>query len=76
MNKKLEKFAQNHKAQKGKELASLLISLGFELKNIRGSHQKYVYENEFVLLAIHNNDCKNYQKKHAQKVLKKLNFIQ
>lgn len=69
--KRLQRFLQQPTALHYREIESLLLRLGFEKIETKGSHKKFKHPNlkSDLILPVHNNDCKPFYKKYVQKIL-------
>ncbi|MBS9775271.1 type II toxin-antitoxin system HicA family toxin [Candidatus Gracilibacteria bacterium] len=65
--KLLQKFLDNPKSLKVKEIIKILEKEGFTRSGGVGSHNLYEKGEFSVNFPIHNNDCKNIYKKQALK---------
>jgi predicted RNA binding protein YcfA (HicA-like mRNA interferase family) len=75
--KRLQRFLISPESFKYKEIELLLLSLGFQKIDAKGSHIKlkhYKLDSD-IIVPIHNQDCKNFYKKQIQKVLFKSKIV-
>lgn len=75
--KLLEKFKNDPTSLRYSEIERILLNLGFHKTNGQGSHVKFSYPKAStkVILAVHNNDCKEWQKTDTLKALRNSNLI-
>lgn len=76
--KLLQKFQKNPSSLKFSEVEKILFHFGFEKIQGKGSHIKYKnykFITTKIVISLHNNDCKNYQKEDILEKLKLLNLI-
>ncbi len=71
--KLLNKFLNHPDSLRYREIEKLLINLGFEKIEAKGSHKKFIHPDLCTNLIIptHNNDCKIFYKNLTVKILKK-----
>jgi predicted RNA binding protein YcfA (HicA-like mRNA interferase family) len=71
IGKLTEKFLQNPKSLRYRHLEKVLIHLGFMKITAKGSHIKFkhVKLNNDLIIPVHNNDCKNFYKELAKKLV-------
>lgn len=55
------------------DIEKILLHLGFEKINAKGSHKKFKHLNikYDLIIPVHNNNCKNFYKKMIAKIIKK-----
>lgn len=73
IEKLIEKFLNRPTSLKYSEIEKVLITIGFEKINAKGSHKKFKnshLEHDLVI-PVHNNDCKDFYKNLAAKTIKK-----
>lgn len=70
--KLLKKFLAQPESIKYAQLEGILMSLGFEKIEARGSHCKFKHLSlkSDLVIPIHGNDCKAFYKKQACKIIK------
>lgn len=71
--KLLKQFLKKPESLKYKEIENLLIRLGFEKIDGKGSHKKFKHKTlryNFII-PIHNNECKKVYKKRLSKFIRK-----
>ena len=70
--KLLEKFMSNPSSLHYSDIEKILIEKGFEKIPAKGSHQKFKHPSlsSDLIIPIHNNDCKEFYKKLAMKIIK------
>ncbi len=74
--KLLEKFLNHPDSLRYREIEKLLIQLGFEKNEARGSHKKFKHPNlsTNLIIPVNNNDCKTFYKNLIAKIIK-TNFV-
>jgi hypothetical protein len=69
--KRIEQLLKDPTKLRYSDVESLLIALGFEIKELNGSH-KLIYRPEnprlSTTIALHNNDCKSIYKINMKKL--------
>ena len=69
--KRIEQVLKDPTKLRYSDVESLLIALGFEIKELNGSH-KLIYRPEnprlSTTIALHNNDCKSIYKINMKKL--------
>lgn len=69
--KRIEQLLKDPTKLRYSDVESLLIALGFEIKELNGSH-KIIYRPEnprlSTTIALHNNDCKSIYKINMKKL--------
>ena len=69
--KRIEQLLKDPTKLRYSDVESLLIALGFEIKEFNGSH-KLIYRPEnprlSTTIALHNNDCKSIYKINMKKL--------
>ncbi len=73
IEKLLLKFLNNPSGIRYSELERLLLSLWFEKVNAKGSHVKFKHKllQRDLIIPVHGNDCKEFYKVYAAKIIKK-----
>jgi len=71
LEKLIYKFKKSPETCDFLEIEKILISLGFEKRQAKGSHVRYSIYEDFLTFSPHNGDIKNYQKRKAFKIAKK-----
>ena len=74
IKKLFDKFLNYPPGLRYNEIERLLLYIGFQRIVAKGSHVKfkhYKLENDLII-PVHNNDCKNFYKIYAAKIIKKL----
>ncbi|MDQ7009359.1 MAG: type II toxin-antitoxin system HicA family toxin [Candidatus Gracilibacteria bacterium] len=75
----IEKFKNNPGSLKFSEIQTILMNLGFEKIEAKGSHTKFknknININNDIIIPVHNNDCKDFYKKQTYKILKNNGLI-
>lgn len=72
IEKTVQKFLTNPESLRYFEIEKVLGFFGFDLIPAKGSHKKFKHpslEHDLVI-PVHNNDCKNFYKIHASKIVK------
>lgn len=71
--KLLRKFLNNPDSLRYWKIEQLLIGLGFEKIEAKGSHKKFKhhYLETDLVIPVHNNDCKGFYKNLTAKIIKK-----
>ena len=71
--KALKRFLNSPGGLKYEEIEKLLIGLGFEKIEAKGSHKKFkhIKLDRDLIIPVHNNDCKKFYKSLAAKIIKK-----
>lgn len=75
IDKLKKKFKSSPISLKYSEIEKILIYFDFEKISTKGSHIKFKHpklENDLII-PIHNNDCKDFYKKQANKFIHKIN---
>ncbi len=70
----LQKFLNNPVRVRYSKIEGLLLNLGFEKVEAKGSHKKFKHwmlERDLIV-PIHNNDCKSFYKKLIAKAIKQI----
>ena len=77
IKKKLDRFLKNPKSSKYADIARILNYFGFEKIEAKGSHVKFKHISlpNDLIIPIHNNECKDFYKMEARKIVKALNKI-
>ncbi|MCK5509943.1 type II toxin-antitoxin system HicA family toxin [Candidatus Parcubacteria bacterium] len=72
-DKKIEHFLANPNNFKYQQIKIILINLGFNEIQAKGSHVKFKHTliTHDLIIPIHSNDCKTYYKKQIVKIIKK-----
>ena len=72
IEKTVQKFLTRPKSLRYEEIEKTLILLGFDLIPAKGSHKKFKHPalKYDLVIPVHNNDCKNFYKIHAAKIVK------
>jgi len=72
--KLIKKFFKNPESLKCAEIQKVLIYLGSIKIQAKGSHLKFKNHKlkQDIILPIHNNECKDFYKKQASKILKEI----
>lgn len=72
-NKLLLKFLNNPDSLRFQKIETLLINLGFEKIEAKGSHKKFKHRllEKDLIIPVHNNDCKSFYKNLASKTIRK-----
>ena len=72
--KTLKKFLENPQALSYIEIENLLVTIGFEKIEAKGSHKKFKHPrlNINLIIPVHGNDCKSFYKNYAKKTLLKI----
>ncbi|MCB9805622.1 type II toxin-antitoxin system HicA family toxin [Candidatus Nomurabacteria bacterium] len=68
------KFKEDPEKLKFRDIEKILVSLGFEKIQTKGSHVKYKnqkFPND-VIVPIHSNECKPFYKRQIYKIIKYL----
>lgn len=73
INKLMIKLFNHPASIRFAELERLLLSLGFEKVFAKGSHVKFKHKllDRDLVIPVHNNDCKEFYKVYAAKIVKK-----
>ena len=73
-DKKLESFLHNPKSVSYKDIEKIMIWVGFEKIQAKGSHVKFKnYKREInFVVPVHGGECKDFYKKEIQKIIKTL----
>lgn len=72
-NKLLQRFLKSPVSVKYLQIENILIELGFEKIEAKGSHKKFkhVLLDSDLIIPVHNNDCKDFYKKQVAKFIMK-----
>jgi predicted RNA binding protein YcfA (HicA-like mRNA interferase family) len=72
-DKKLKHFLINPSNFKYQQIETILINLGFNKVQAKGSHVKFkhILMPHDLIIPIHSNDCKTYYKKQIVQIIKK-----
>ncbi len=78
VEKIITKFLRDPGSVIYKDIEKILLHIGFEKSQGRGSHVKFSHSNcdQKIIFALHNNDCKKVYKKDTHKMLLKNNLLQ
>jgi predicted RNA binding protein YcfA (HicA-like mRNA interferase family) len=73
IEKLLLKFLNHPIGVRYLELERLLLSFGFEKVWAKGSHVKFKHKllDRDLIIPVHDNDCKDFYKVYAAKIIKK-----
>lgn len=73
IEKLLLKFLNNPVGVRYLELERLLLNLEFEKVWAKGSHVKFKHKllERDLIIPVHGNDCKDFYKTYAAKIIKK-----
>lgn len=73
IEKLLLKFLNNPSSVRYFELERLLLNLRFEKVWAKGSHVKFKHKllQRDLIIPVHGNDCKEFYKVYASKIIKK-----
>ena len=73
IEKLLLKFLNNPVGVRYSEVERLMLNLGFEGLQAKGSHVKFKHRllERDLIIPVHNNDCKDFYKVYVAKVIKK-----
>jgi len=64
--KKLEKFLQSPQNTRYSQIETILISLGWNMRERKGSHKIFTKPGEpRLVFSLHKKDCPDYQKQEA-----------
>lgn len=72
IKKTVQRFLNRPESLRYTEIQKVLKYLGFKLIKAKGSHKKFKHislETDLVI-PVHNNDCKNFYKSQASKIVK------
>jgi len=74
IDKLLSKFKKGPDSVSYRDLERILLSLGFEKINTKGSHVKFKKEGLIsdIVIPVHKNECKDFYKKQTYKQIKNL----
>lgn len=74
IEKKVEQFIKNPASIEYRDLEQVLIRLGFEKIQAKGSHMKFKHARlqKDLIIPVHNGKCKDFYKKEARKRIGKL----
>jgi predicted RNA binding protein YcfA (HicA-like mRNA interferase family) len=74
IQKKVEKFLKNPTSCKFRDIKAILLYVGFEEIQAKGSHVKFkhIHMQADLIIPVHNNDCKDFYKKNVKSVLEKV----
>ena len=75
-NRKIEHFLTSPKNFKYPQIETILINLGFNKIQAKGSHVKFKHTliPHDLIIPVHSNDCKTYYKKQIVQIIKNSNF--
>lgn len=74
LDKLIDKFKTSPNKLSLRDIEQILMSIGFDKLNAKGSHVKYI-QDKFglsIVIPIHNNDCKDFYKKLVLRIIKDL----
>ena len=74
-HKLIEKFKISPEKCTFQEIEKILIMLGFNKVQGKGSHVKMFQKNVTIIFSPHNHEIKPYQKRKALKACQKLNLL-
>jgi len=71
IRKLTERFLTNPKSLHYRQLEKVLTHLGFLKITAKGSHNKFKHKKlaQDLIIPIHNNDCKEFYKELAKKIV-------
>lgn len=69
--KLVTKFKKNPESCSFSKIEKILINIGFEKREGKGSHIRYSLHGDYLTFSLHNGDIKDYQKRKALKKIKK-----
>lgn len=74
IDKKVEKFLKNPTSCKYSDIEIILIYFGFEKINAKESPIKFKHSRlqSDLIIPMHNNECKNFYKREAEKKLREI----
>lgn len=75
VKEKLEKeFFENPQNLRYKDIEKILIYLDCTKIQAKGSHVKFKHSklSQDIIIPVHNNECKDFYKKQASKIMKSL----
>ena len=74
IDKLLNKFLSNPESVKYSDIERILLHLGFEKIQGKGSHIKFYQPTLKITFtfSIHNNECKKYYKKASARTLRRI----
>jgi len=72
IEKTVQQFLTRPESLRYFEIEKVLKFLGFNLVKTRGSHKKFKHSSlaNDLIIPVHNNDCKNFYKTQASKIVK------
>lgn len=72
--KLVDKFLQSPASIRYAQLVALLEHYGFEKVDAKGSHVKFKHPRltSDLIIPVHNNECKDFYKQQAKKLIEKL----
>ncbi len=73
-DKVLSRFLSDPGSLRYDKVEKLLLLIGFEKIEAKGSHKKFKHPKlkQDLIIPVHNNDCKSFYKKLAAKIIKKI----
>jgi predicted RNA binding protein YcfA (HicA-like mRNA interferase family) len=74
IDKTVSKFLKNPTSLRYSEIEKILLYLGFEKVEAKGSHKKFKHSllEHDLIIPVHSNECKDFYKKQAAKIVKNL----
>jgi predicted RNA binding protein YcfA (HicA-like mRNA interferase family) len=69
-----DKFIKNPESVSYKNLLKVLLDVGFVQVSVKGSHVKFKHLAlpHDLVIPVHNNECKPFYKREAQKLVKQV----
>ena len=74
IDKSIKQFLDRPTSLRYPEIEKILLHLGFKKIEAKGSHKKFknsLLDHDLVV-PVHNNDCKDFYKKQAATLIKKI----
>jgi len=70
--KAVQQFLNRPESLRYSEIEKVLKSFGFIIIKAKGSHKKFKHHSlaTDLIIPVHNNDCKNFYKIQASKIIK------
>jgi len=74
LEKIIEQFWSRPSSLKFIQIEKILLHLGFEKVEAKGSHKKFKHNQseKDLIIPTHNNECKDFYKRQASKIAKKI----
>ncbi len=77
INKDIQRFLERPASLRYAQIQKILLYLGFEKIDAKGSHIKFKHPalDHDLIIPLHDNDCKDFYKKLASKIIRDHHLI-